>query len=177
MCKLFLALIALGLVFCFETVSAQEEPNCSIEAYVIDIDPNGLNVRRQPSVKSKVLVTLKQKPNTDLDFIVVYVTGYSNGWVKIARAEDMDGEGLFDDIGWVSAKMVATSTKGDNGNYNKPSTLYAQANSKKKIGTIPSETEVMIIGFTCGWVKVSSQGKIGWIRTRDICGNPVTTCS
>lgn len=156
---------------------AQEEPNCSIEAYIIDADPNGTNVRSQPNANSKILAKLKRKPNSDSDFITVYVIGYSKGWVKIARAEDIDGEGLFDDIGWVSTKMIATGTKGADGNYNKPAPLYAQANSKKKIGTIPSESEVQIAGFQCGWVKVNYKGKIGWIRTNNICGNPVTTCS
>ena len=177
--KIMKKIAYIGLVLSILSINiwAQaEEANCGIEAWVIDKDPNGLNVRSQPNANSKILTKLKRK-NNDSDFITVYVTGYSNGWIKIARAENIDGDLLFDDIGWVSAKMIATGTKGNDGNYAKPVNLYTNANTKKKIGLIPSESEVQIVGFSCGWIKVNYKGKTGWIRDSNICGNPVTTCS
>ncbi len=171
-----LLLIILSLAFLITGVFAQEEANCGISGWVTDKDPKGLNVRDQPNAKGKIIAKLPHKSNEDDDIVTVYITGYSNGWVKIARAETINGDTIFDDIGWISAKMVATGTKGSE-NYNKPVPLYAQTNTKKKLGTIPSEATVQIAGFQCGWIKVIYKGKSGWIRVANICGNPVTTCS
>lgn len=170
--SLWLVLVAL---FIFSQ-SALAQDDCGIDAYVIDKDPKGLKVRNQPSIKGKVLATLKTNADSDSGFIMVRVTGYSNGWVRIIKA-DADQNSLFEGTGWVSAKMVATGTMGPIGQYNKPANLYSASNSKRKIGTIPSESEVLIAGFTCGWVKVKYKRKIGWIRTSNICGSPVTSCS
>jgi len=161
-----------------QKISAQtEESSCSIEAWVTDKDPKGLNVRSQPNATSKILGTLKITGNDNDEEITVNVIGYSNGWVKISGATKISGDEVFSGLGWVSAKMVATGTKGDK-NYDDPVQLYAAAKtSSKKTGTIPSESSVRIAGFSCGWIKVELNGKSGWIRTLNICGNPVTTCS
>lgn len=165
---MFGKILVCGLLITFCTaLNLFAQDDCGIDAYVIDKDPKGLNVRNQPSVKGKVIATLKINPNSDEGpgFILVRVTGFSNGWVKIISARG-DEDSLFEGIGWVSAKTVATRTMGPNGNYNKPANLYAVSNSKKKIGTIPSESEVSILGFTCGWVKVKDKAKMGWIHLR-----------
>jgi len=155
---------------------AQEEANCGVEGWIIDKDPKGTNVRNQPGVNGKIIATLPHKSNADDDLITVYITGYSNGWLRIGLAETINGDSVFDDIGWISAKMVVTGTKGSK-NYMSPVNLYSQPNTKRKIGTVPAEVNVQIVGFSCGWVKISYQKKTGWIRTENICGNPVTTCS
>lgn len=164
------------LMLLISGISAQEEANCGIQGWVIDKDPNGTNVRNQPGVNGKVIAKLPHKGNSDDDLVTVYITGYSNGWVKIARAEMIDGTEIFDDIGWISSKMVVTGTKGSR-NYMNPVNLYLHPSGKKSVGTIPAEVNVQIIGFSCGWVKVNYQKKSGWIRTENVCGNPVTTCS
>ena len=121
---------------------------------------------------------MPHKSNEDDDIVTIYITGYSNGWVKIARAETVGGGKLFDDIGWISAKTVETGTKGGEAGYDKPAPFYVSAKtSSKKVGMIPSESTVKISGFSCGWIKVTYKGKTGWMRTVNICGNPVTTCS
>ncbi len=177
---MFVKILVFGLLITFcGTLNLFAQDDCGIDAYVIDKDPKGLNVRDQPSVTGKILATVKTNPNSDdsTGFVTVVITGYSNGWVKITSADGGDGGSSFDGIGWVSAKMVATRTMGPSGQYDKPADLYAASNSKRKIGTIPSESEVLITGFTCGWVKVQYKKKIGWIRTSSICGSPVTSCS
>lgn len=177
MFKKLLLLNLLMLAFGWQIVLAQaEEANCGIDAWVIDKDPNGLNVRDKPNINGKVIKKLKPKSLNDDDTITVYIVAYSNGWVKIGRAEDNSGV-LFDDLGWISAKMVETGTKG-NPNYDSPVTMYSlPKSSSKKIGIIPSEDTVKIAGYDCGWVKVIYKGKTGWIRDSNICGSPFTTCS
>ena len=176
MLKKLLFLSGLILAFSVQAIFAQkEEASCGISAWITDKDLNGLNVRNQPNVNGKVIAKLKTD-GTEEDTVVIYVVGFSNGWVKIAKAENGKGQ-IFDDIGWVSAKMVETGTKGTP-NYNSPITMYAAAKtSSKKVGTIPSEDMVKIAGFSCGWVKVTYKGKTGWVRDVNICGNPFTTCS
>lgn len=173
-----LILLSLFLLCLFVPAFAQrEEASCGVEGWVVDNDPKGLNVRAKPNVNAKVIARLATRPNTEMDFVIVYIVGYSNGWLKIARAENFDGEKIFDEIGWVSAKMVATGTKGDDGKYEKPATLYTEPRTNsRKAGTIPSETEVKLVGFTCGFIQVSYNGVTGWLRTANVCPNPVTTC-
>lgn len=176
---MFVKTLVFGLLITFcGTLNLFAQDDCGVDAYVIDKDPKGLNVRDQPSVNGKVLVTLKTDPNSDdgPSPILVRVTGYSNGWVKIIRAVG-NGDTLFEGTGWVSAKMVATGTMGPIGQYNKPADLYSASNTNRKIGSIPSESEVSIAGFTCGWLKVQHKRKIGWIKASNVCGSPVTSCS
>ena len=72
---------------------------------------------------------------------------------------------------------MAARTMGPNGNNNKPAALYAASRSKKKIGTIALDAEVLITDLTCGWVKVKYKTKVGWIKASNFCGSPVTSCS
>jgi hypothetical protein len=171
---LFILLIAICGV---QSIIAQtEEPNCAISAYVIDKDPNGLNIRDKPGVDGKIIGKLKYAEDDD-NIVVVNIIGYENGWVKISGGETIVGEEQFNGIGWVSAKMVTTRTERPDGNSNKSVTFYAQPkSSSKKVGTIPSDTEVQIAGFDCFGLKITFKNKTGWLSSDDLCGNPVTTC-
>ncbi len=147
-----------------------------INAYVAGKAPRSLDIRDQPNAKGKILATVKTVPNdADSGFIVVVIKGFSNGWVKIASAL-RDGGSSFDGIGWVSAN-IAVKIKGSSGRNNKPADLYAAARSKRKIGTLAVETQVLITDLTCGWVKVKYKTKVGWIKASNFCGDPVTSCS
>lgn len=149
---------------------------CSFSAWVIDKDVNGLNVRETPGTNGNIIGKLKYA-NDDDEIVIVRIIGYSNGWVKINGAETVGGEEQFSGIGWVSAKMVTISTEQHNGNASKPVPLYIQPKtSSKKVGTIPSDVNVQIVGFDCFGLKVTYKTKTGWLSVNDMCGNPVTTC-
>ena len=170
-----LLLICLGFTgYAPQSLAQREEANCGISAWVIDKDPNGLNVRDRPGASGKVIARLPRRNYEDT--VTVYVVGYSSGWLKIGLAHAGNGEKLFDDLGWIAAKMVETGTK----NFEEPPLLYAQpATSSRKIGAIPSEVHVQISGYACGFTKVSYQGKTGWLRDGNICGyrgNPNGIC-
>lgn len=157
------------------TLSAQTT-ECSFSAWVIDKDVNGLNVRETPGTNGNIIGKLKYA-NDDDEIVMVRIIGYSNGWVKINGAETVGGEEQFSGIGWVSAKMVTISTEQHNGNAGKPVPLYIQPKtSSKKVGTIPSDVNVQIVGFDCFGLKVTYKTKTGWLSANDMCGNPVTTC-
>lgn len=160
-----------------QAIFAQElEDNCAIEAWITDNDPNGLNVRDKPNVKGKILTKLKSGEGDDA--ITVFVTGYSNGWMKIGGATKVGRGAVFNDIGWVSAKMIAVEAKGED-DYDAPAPLYAKpSKSSKKVGTIPSgTTQMQIVGYDCFGLKVIYKGVTGWLSAGNICGSPVTNCN
>lgn len=174
--RTFAIILTILLAAVSAVVHAQaEEASCSLQAWVKDRDPNGLNVRDKPGTNGKVIATLKAGDGDDE--IVVNVVGYSNGWIKISGGEKIAGERVFDEIGWVSAKMLETGTRGSD-RYEGPVQLYAADNRRsKKVGTIPGDSLVQISGFKCGWLRVTHNGKSGWINGLNVCGNPVTNCN
>lgn len=157
--KLLLLILFIAAVGVSQKVSAQNlEENCVLSATVVDKDPNGLNVRSKPAVTGKILTTLKH--NNDGNFIV-YVTGYSNGWLKIGGANDGKVD-VSKTEGWVSAKMVSI-TAGDEteGTAN----LYQKVDAGGKVlAKIPAGTALQIVGLSCFEVKVIYQGQTGWVR-------------
>lgn len=170
-------IFVIGLMFLSAVFAQTVRADCEHWAWVTDKDVNGLNVRDKPGTDGKIIGNLKFAGDDDDELIIVTVTGYSNGWVKINDATTISGNQEFSGIGWVSAKMVTVSTQATGGAANRPVTIYSRPNSRsKKVGKIPNEEYVEIVGFDCFGYKVKYLDKIGWLSTNDMCGNPVTTC-
>jgi hypothetical protein len=146
---------------------------CVHGGWIEDKDAKGTNIRDTPSVKGKIIGNIPRAKD-DGEQSMIEIIGYSNGWLKIQLAESVDGKTFFKGIGWISAKKVAASVETNTG---KPAQLYSQPNgTSKKVGKIPSETLITIVGFDCFGFKVAYKGKTGWLSADDSCGNPVTTC-
>ncbi len=144
---------------------------CDVEAYVIDRDPKGLNVRDAPGVQGRVVAVIP----LDVDGTVVRLLASSpNGWVQITHAETIGGAVVFDRKGWVSGNMLGTGTRGYG---TKGVKLYAAARKGGAVGTIPSEDEARIAGCSGDWVRVKYKNLTGWLQPEDQCPNPVTTCN
>jgi uncharacterized protein YgiM (DUF1202 family) len=167
--KIFLLIGVLSFVFpvnSFSQTVAKATTSCNIYAYVIDKDPNGLNVRSGAGKTFKSL----GKIMPDEDGVMLEVVGATGGWLLIDNAETLSGAETFSGQGWVFAPMLGTSTRGK-------SKLYSQANTKSKaVATVPTEAEVVIVGCSGDWAKVKYGGKQGWLAPDHQCGNPVTTC-
>jgi SH3-like domain-containing protein len=144
---------------------------CSVEGFVADTDPNGLNVRREGSSKGQIIGKI---PFSKDGTIVHIIASDFNGWLKINRAENMEGEVVFNREGWVSANLLATSTTGYDGSGVK---LYEAGKGTKVLSVIPSETVVKIVSCNKDWVRVKYKTLIGWLDAGSQCGNPVTNCS
>jgi hypothetical protein len=141
--------------------------------WVQDKDKSGTNVRSASSPNAKI-VKVFPFPKEDGEQVIVNTIGYDSGWLKIRFAETVDGTQLLDRVAWISGKMVTASVETKN---SKPAMLYAAATrNSRKVGTIPNETLIAIVGFDCFGFKVSYKGKTGWLSSEDTCGNPVTTC-
>ena len=145
---------------------AKPQTACKIYAYVIDQDPNGLNVRKGAGTNFGILGKILPDENG----VIVDVIGSSVNWLVIENVETIDGEKAFDGKGWVFASMLGTSTRGK-------SKLYAAANTKSKVlATLPTEEEVTLLSCAGKWAKVKSGNRQGWLAPENQCGNPVTTC-
>lgn len=82
---------------------------CSVEAFVVDKDPQGLNIRADGDTSAKII----GKIPFDEEGTIVHITGANYaGWMIIDRAENMEGKVVFKGKGWVAANMLATSTRG-----------------------------------------------------------------
>ncbi len=153
------------------TQKASATPACDVEAYVVDRDPKGLNVRDAPGAQGRVVAVIP----LDEDGTIVRMRASSpNGWVQIDRAETVGGTVVFDKKGWVSGNMLGTETRGYG---TKGVKLYAAARKGSVVGTVPPETEVRVAGCSGDWVRVRYKNLDGWLQPEDQCPNPVTLCN
>ena len=171
---IFIILLA---TFGLSVVFAQDN-SCVHEGWVINKKlGKDFSVRDNPSPSGKIIGNIPLVTEDDEE-TTVEIIGYSNGWLKIQKAHSIDEKVIFQGIGWISAKRVTAVVQRPDGNSKKSATLYSQPkSSSKKVGTIPSDELIDIIGFDCFGLKVIYKGKKGWLSQKDICGNPVTTCS
>lgn len=152
------------------TVANAAQTSCSLSAYVIDTDPNGLNVRAQPNSNSEILDRLP----TGIEVIVDILASQGN-WVLITLAES-PGKIEFSGQGWVYAPLLGTATQ--------PRTeagvkLYTEASASSPVAAkLPVEfVTVSLLGCKGPWAKVKrDDGVEGWLAPDEQCPNPFTTC-
>ncbi|MBU7582267.1 MAG: SH3 domain-containing protein [Nostoc sp. TH1S01] len=136
---------------------------CNISAYVTDTDPQGLNVRSGISLRHKIL---GQIPSNE----TVQIIASAKNWVQITNAS-----AGFSGKGWVSVGKLGLSTRGY---VNNGVNIYASANQKsRKIGKVPAEVSVKLLGCQGDWAQVEYQSIKGWLAKEDQCGAALTTCS
>lgn len=150
--------------------AASSQRACSIGAYVIDKDPQGLNVRSGPGNSYNVI----DKLATTTAGVIVDLTASQGDWVQLTKAESSEGM-EFQGTGWVYARLLGTSTRGYGTEgvsvYSSPST------QSSVLGRIPPSTSVTLLGCDRSWALVEYQGLKGWLEPESQCGNPFTTCS
>jgi uncharacterized protein YgiM (DUF1202 family) len=143
-----------------------QEATCKIYAYVIDKDPNGLNVRSDAGKNFDILGQIMP----DEDGVIVDVIGSNGSWMKIENAETIGGDSAFTGSGWVFSSLLATTTRMKTKLYSKPDT------KSKSLANLPGEEEVTLLACKGDWAKVKYGKKQGWLAPDAQCGNPVTTC-
>lgn len=136
---------------------------CDIFAYVTDTDPQGLNVRSGGGTKYRIL---GQIPSNETVQIVAAV----KNWVQITNASDG-----FQGTGWVFVPNLGLSTQGYGTNGVE---VYANSNEQsRKVGRIPANTPVKLLGCQGDWAQVEFEGIKGWLKREDQCGAALTSCS
>ena len=145
-----------------------------MSAYTTDKDPKGLNVRDSSSESGKVI---GQVPLGKDGTKVHIVSSSSNGWVMIDKATIVtatDEKAVFDKKGWVSANLVAISTRGyDAGGVE----LYQAEKGSKVLTKIPEDMEMKIVGCDGKRMQVKYKDFTGWLEPDSRCDSSVTRCN
>lgn len=177
---------------------AGTEP-CALTAWSIDTDPAGLNVRAQPSARSRVLGIVPPPwtaPGRDGEPGETYraefeIAGYRDGWflVRKIKAPGVDyGERYprgrpqpFRGQGWVAARLVGAALA----NGGLPSGRLHQAPNRYSASRDVARPDGEGIGtgdivqriHACSgrWGLVEIEGARGWWN--GLCSNQVTNCS
>lgn len=142
---------------------ATKPSKCDISVYVIDKDPQGLNIRNGASTNNRILGKVPQNET-------VKILATSGTWAQINNT----GSG-FKGTGWAYLPNLGISTRGYN---TKGVDIYASANPKsRKLARVPASTNVKFIGCQGQWVQVEYKGVKGWLTKLDQCGAALTSCS
>jgi hypothetical protein len=171
---------------------------CYLNAWSIDTDPAGLNVRAGPSERSRVLGRVPPAwtaPGRDGDPGTTYrsefeIAGYRAGWFLIRKIK-APGEDYneryprsrpqpFRGQGWVSARHVggALSNGGlPTGRLMQAPNAHAAFRDVARNGEPISTGDIVQRLYACSgnWALIEMEGVRGWWNT--ICSNQVTNCS
>ena len=177
---------------------------CDFGAWSVDKDPNGLNVRAEPSIKARVLGTLPPpyrlklggSENTpDGGWLTEFrIIGFKNGWFLIEGAKppgkDYEDEKRYPRSapkpyagrGWVASNKVGASYANGatrmGGLFQAPFVDAKWMPAQRELGG-PIDTDggpKRILACSGLWGLVESQdGVRGWWR--GLCSNQVTNCS
>jgi len=136
----------------------------SFEAYIDDKDTFS-NIRNQPN--GEIILKLNNKYGYGY---ILNIVDYKNGWFKINNISGIDAFEMTDFEGWIHNSIVGAATTHNLDVFDKP-------NGTNKIAQLIGEQDSFIIKEAyCNWIKIDSNGIIGWVKSQEICGNPVTTC-
>ncbi len=159
------------------TVSASDPSGpmrvCEASAYVIDPDPQGLNVRATPRT-GKVIGNLPKAKAQDGTIVHLIAENGDGGWLQIDKAQTTEDKVVLDKRGWVSGNMLAVSTRGYE---TKGVKLYEGGEASSVLATIPPETVVKVVGCDGSRLQVKHKNVVGWLNAEDQCASPVTNCN
>jgi uncharacterized protein YecT (DUF1311 family) len=151
---------------------------CNAEAYIIDEDPNGLNVRNAPSGNGQIISRIPYR----VDGTTAHIIDAKKGWFKIDGWQEFNLSAKFNDDteAWIYAKLLGLDIVGGG------VTLYTQPSTQSPIkGKISPENYKEIKSLLdCQeeWLLVEIKLKggkrlKGWLAPEEQCANPLTTCS
>ena len=180
-----LAILLLTLILCAATAlsgSTSHYPqtpmggdivtNCDVNAYVIDPDPKGMNVRSGPGSTFKIIGNL---PKQDVEGIGVHITGSKGDWVRIDLAVEEGAEQertFFKGEGWLYGPLLGVDGIGGG------TKLYQQARTRSRVvGNLPGGSDGAIVrGCQGKWMYVEYKKLRGWAAPDTLCSNSLTTC-
>ncbi len=150
--------------------------SCDIDAYLIDPDPRGSNIRMAPSAQSKIIKTITSAYGSDYT-LNIHITGYFSGWFLIDEATEgasENNEYRFQGKGWIHSSLIGSDGVGGG----TPLFLSPTKNSKR-IGMIHVEDRATLRSCKGKWVEVQNDKnkQIGWAAPDTLCTNGFTNCS
>jgi len=145
---------------------------CDVDAYVIDRDPNGMNVRSGPGSTYKIIGNL---PNQDVNGIGVHLTGSKGDWMRVDIAVEEGGDDdrtFFKGDGWLYGPLLGVDGVGSG------TTLFREPSTKSStIGNLPGGSEgATVRGCQGKWIYLEYKTLRGWAAPGTYCTNSLTTC-
>ncbi|MCW5771705.1 MAG: SH3 domain-containing protein [Rhodospirillaceae bacterium] len=197
------AVVAVGLALAAPMAARAEAPQpCGFDAYVIDLDPKGTNIRSGPSGQSRVVASVKGKND-----IQVSVVATQNGWFRIKQFSDFSTGKDTKIDGWMhgsvlgSGLMIMQGAKarerlreepsdqsktllelewdpGEDGKLQRLSALLPGGKTEViDNGKIKDAATAIPLACNKDWIKIKVHKYAGWVPVGRLCGNPVTTCN
>ena len=163
---------------------AKDSPQkCDVGAYVIDPDPNGLNVRDKPSGQIVARIPI------DTMLTIIEISGK---WVRIADVSYVDNEAFAkknshkmensivnwkDPLGWVHISKLETTAR----KYSASTKVFLNSQASQKSNKLIEiqEESAILKPISCQgeWIQVDYKKKKGWLHSERACANPYTNCS
>ena len=139
-------------------------------AYLIADDTNGTNLRKRP--KGKIIYVLKsQYENVEFS-----LSESKDIWFKITNIDTYDDiiEPIPDKC-WIHGSLLGAKTRNYGG---QTIALYKTPDTTQMAFIIYEQDVILNFNAMCGndWVQVNYNGELGWIQSKWLCSNPVTTC-
>lgn len=150
--------------------------SCDIDAYLIDPDPSGSNIRMAPSAQSKIIKTITSAYGSDYT-LSIHITGYSSGWFLIDEATEgasENNEYRFQGKGWIHSSLV-----GSDGVSGGTSLFLFPTKKAKRVGSVQVEEGANLRSCKGKWVEVQNRKnkQTGWAAPNTLCTNGFTNCS
>ncbi|WP_268034837.1 hypothetical protein [Algoriphagus sp. PAP.12] len=146
--------------------SILKNPKYSVlEAYNRSTATEGIKLRDKPD--GDVIQVL----NTKGDGYIISIVSGENGWLRVLEIKSIE-DGVFtipQVIAWVHQTDLGIRA-------NRETSVFDSLKTGKQIGIIPMDSDLNIIDLKQDWVKIEYQGLTGWVDSKSLCGNPVTTC-
>ena len=133
-----------------------DEGRCfDVQAYIIDEDPNGLNVRAGPSLKKDIISKI---PYNSYGMLTqVDIADAKNGWLKIREWHDGAVRAQFDHDAWIYGRLVAVLIKIDGDN-----NIYASdVHTARQEGKFVEGRQVKVLDCGKEWLFVEGQSTYG----------------
>ena len=149
--RLLILAFALVVVLMATSVSASA---ADLKIGIGIVDASGLRLRSEPSTDSKIISTASRGEK-------VVILSESNGWYYVNYNLD---------VGYMSAEFLDVLEKENADLGTGKVTTYVNfrtgpSMNDSVISTLPTGTNVKIIGLNCTWYKVTCNGSTGYIRS------------
>jgi N-acetylmuramoyl-L-alanine amidase len=168
-----------------ETVGMEVVPCDNVAAFVIDKDPNGVNLRSGPGVADyhtayPAVIGYPAIGTLPTDRPVqVRIVGVLGDWVLIKDAvftSKGSGEMTMDITGWVKAPLLGVRAENAE-DFAGAVKLYKDANAESEVvAEIAGGTGVTILAARGAWLKVKYEKQEGWLAPDAQCGDPFKEC-
>jgi SH3-like domain-containing protein len=198
------AALAAALALLPAAAMAQAERKCEMDAYTIDEDPKGINVRAGASTQAKVVGVIPVKKDQDIG---VSIVAENQGWFRIKGYHNYAANKDVKLGGWIHGSRLGMSLqmmesqRGQLQLREEPSEraktpvlLKWEAGEEMKLKRLTAElpggkSEVIdwekikgaatavLLGCQGDWVRIKVHKYEGWVHGNALCGSPVTTCN